>query len=218
MGDAPDLERLVGGLGDSWEIAKNTYKPYPAGIVFHAVIDACFKLRTRLNRRVDTIGSITVQGSALLLARGDRPVRNQRDARVSIHHCAVCALLLGAAGVPEFAEPIVFRPDIVSLRRKVRAELDASLPDGAARVIIHLASGETLSETVMAARGSLADPLSDLDIEAKLRACARLGGTAWNADAVIEDVWRLDALADVSSLMNLHCGPAAAVTTSRGKN
>jgi hypothetical protein len=92
----------------------------------------------------------------------------------------------------------------------VRAELDASLPDGAARVSIQLASGETLSETVMAARGSLADPLSDLDIEAKLRDCSRLGGTAWNADAVIEDVWRLDALADVSSLMNAHDGPASA--------
>jgi 2-methylcitrate dehydratase PrpD len=117
-------------------------------------------------------------------------------------------LLLGAAGVPEFAEPIVFRPDIVSLRQKVRAELDASLTDGAARVIIHLVSGETLSETVMAARGSLADPLSDLDIEAKLRECARLGGTTWNADAIIEDVWRLDALADVTSLMTSHQGLA----------
>jgi len=211
MGDEPDLERLIGGLGNSWEIARNTYKPYPAGIVFHAVIDACFKLRARLNRRVDDIASITVQGSALLLARGDRPVRNQRDARVSIHHCAACALLSGAAGVLEFAEPIVFRPDIVSLRQKVRAELDASLPDGAARVGIHLASGETLSETVMAARGSLADPLSDFDIEAKLRDCSRLGGTAWSADTVIEGVWRLDALADVSSLMNAPNGPVPAM-------
>src|SRR6195952_3292552 len=204
MGDAPDLERLVGGLGNSWEIARNTYKPYPAGIVFHSVIDACLTLRTRLNQRIDNIESITVQGSALLLARGDRPVRNERDARVSIHHCVACTLLIGAAGVPEFAEPTIFRPDIVSLRRKVRAELDASLTDGAARVIIHLASGETLSETVMAARGSLADPLSDHDIEAKLRDCARLGGTEWNADAVIENVWRLDALVDVSSLMDAH--------------
>jgi 2-methylcitrate dehydratase PrpD len=100
MGDEPDLGRLTGGLGKTWEIAKNTYKPYPAGIVFHAVIDACLALRARLN--MDDIESITVQGSALLLARGDRPVRNERDARVSIHHCAACALLLGAAGVPEF--------------------------------------------------------------------------------------------------------------------
>jgi 2-methylcitrate dehydratase PrpD len=153
-----------------------------------------------------------------LLARGDRPVRGERDARVSIHHCVACTLLLGAAGVPEFAEPMVLRPDIVSLRGKVRAELDASLPDGAARVIIHLASKETLSETVMAARGSLADPLSDHDIEAKLRECARLSGTGWNADGIIEDVWRLDALADVSSLMDSNRGPAAVMTTAREKN
>ena len=201
MGDEPDIARLTGGLGKSWEIAKNTYKPYPAGIVFHAVIDACFNLRAKLNRRIDDIADITVQGSALLLARGDRPVRNERDARVSIHHCAACALLLGLAGVPEFADAIVFRPDIVSLRQKVRAGLDASLPDGAARVIIQLTSGETFSEIVMAAKGSLADPLSDRDIEAKLRDCARLGGTDWDIDRVIDDVWRLDTLADVSGLM-----------------
>jgi hypothetical protein len=114
--------------------------------------------------------------------------------------------LLGSAGVPEFADAIVFQADIMSLRQKVRAELDASLPDGAALVSIHLASGEMLSETVMAARGSLVDPLSDHDIEAKLRDCSRLSGTAWDLDAIIEDVWRLDTLADVSSLMNAHSG------------
>jgi len=201
MGDEPDMTRLTGGLGKTWEIAKNTYKPYPAGIVFHAVIDACLNLRAKLNRRIDDIASITVQGSALLLARGDRPVRNERDARVSIHHCAACALLLGSAGVPEFTDAIVFRPDIVSLRQKVKAELDASLPDGAARVIVQLASGETSEEIVMEAKGSLADPLSDRDIEAKLRDCARLGGTDWDMNRIIDDVWRLDTLADVSSLM-----------------
>ena len=201
MGDEPDIGRLTGNLGKTWEIAKNTYKPYPAGIVFHAVIDACFSLRAKLNRPVDEMTSITVEGSTLLLARGDRPVRNERDARVSIHHCAACALLLGKAGVPEFEDATVFRPDIVALRRKVRAALDTSLPDGAARVTIQLTSGETFSEIVMAAKGSLADPLSDRDLEAKLRECARLGGSDWDPDRIIDGVWRLDTLADVSSLM-----------------
>jgi 2-methylcitrate dehydratase PrpD len=201
MGDEPDIGRLTDNLGKTWEIAKNTYKPYPAGIVFHAVIDACFNLRERLNRRIDEIASVTVQGSALLLARGDRPVRNERDARVSIHHCAACALLLGKAGVPEFEDATVFRTDIVSLREKVRAVLDASLADGAARVTIQLTSGETFGEIVIAAKGSLADPLSDRDIEAKLRECARLGGSGWDIDRIIDNVWRLDTLADVSGLM-----------------
>jgi len=204
MGDVPDLAKLTGGLGQSWEIAKNTYKPYPAGIVFHAVIDACFKLRAKLGERIDDITDIAVQGSALLLARGDRPVRNERDARVSIHHCVACALLLGAAGVSEFSDATVFRPDLVSWRGKVRAVLDPSLPDGAARVIIHLTSGEALEEIVMEAKGSLADPLSDREIEAKLRDGARLGGTDWDTERVIDAVWNLDKLKDVSDLMGTH--------------
>lgn len=204
MGDEPDMARLTGGLGQSWEIAKNTYKPYPAGIVFHAVIDACFRLRKKLDRRIDDIESITVQGSALLLARGDRVVRNERDARVSIHHCAAIALLLGAAGVPEFADAAVFRLDIVSLRQKVKASLDDSLRDGAARVMVRLHSGETFEEFVMDAKGSLADPLSDRDIEEKLRDGARLGGANWDVERVIDLVWQLDTLADVSNLMKPH--------------
>jgi 2-methylcitrate dehydratase PrpD len=201
MGDEPDLARLLDGLGQTWEIAKNTYKPYPAGIVFHSVIDACLLLRERIGRRVDQIESVTVQGSALLLARGDRPVNNERDARVSIHHCVACGLLLGTAGVVEFARETVVRPGIAQLRQKVRAELDGEMPDGAARIILRLSSGEVLTETVITPRGSLAAPLGDRDIEAKLRDGVRLGGNDWDADRVIDAVWRLDSFDDIGDFL-----------------
>lgn len=200
MGDDPDLGRLLGGLGETWEISKNTYKPYPAGIVFHAVIDACFALRSRI-ARIDQIETVTVQGSALLLARGDRPVRTERDARVSIHHCVACGLLVGAAGVSEFTRETVFRRDIAKFRDKVRAVLDDSMPDGAARVSIRLASGETVTETVMSPRGSLADPLGDRDIEAKLHDGVRDGGSSWDAERIVEAVWQLDTCDDIANLM-----------------
>lgn len=201
MGDEPDLARLLDGLGRSFEIAKNTYKPYPAGIVFHAVIDACLALRERIGRNVDQIDVVTVQGSALLLARGDRPVNNARDARVSIHHCVACGLLLGAAGVSEFESATVARADIAQLRKKVRAERDDEMPDGAARVILRLKSGEVLTETVISPRGSQAAPLSNRDIEDKLRDGVRTGGSDWDAERVIDAVWRLDATDDVGKLL-----------------
>jgi 2-methylcitrate dehydratase PrpD len=216
VGDDPDLERLLGGLGQTWEISKNTYKPYPAGIVFHAVIDACFALRRRIGGRIDRIDAVTVQGSALLLARGDRPVRNARDARVSIHHCVACGLLVGAAGVSEFTRETVIRPDIVKLREKVRAERDGSMPDGAARVSIHLASGETVTETVMSPRGSLADPLGDRDIEAKLRDGVRTGGSNWDAERIIEAVWQLDKCGDIAGLLQgMRATPASNHSSNR---
>ena len=215
MGDEPDLARLRDGLGRTWEIAKNTYKPYPAGIVFHSVIDACLVLRERIGGQVDQIESVTVQGSALLLARGDRPVNNERDARVSIHHCVACGLLLGAAGVPEFSRETVVRPDIAQLRQKVKAELDDQMPDGAACVILRLSSGEILTETVVSPRGSQAAPLGDCDLEAKLREGVRTGRSDWDADRVIDAVWRLDAADDVGNLLkSLRPGPAASLTSS----
>ncbi|MBR0840959.1 MmgE/PrpD family protein [Bradyrhizobium liaoningense] len=215
MGDEPDVARLLDGLGKTWEIAKNTYKPYPAGIVFHAVIDACLLLRERIARRGDKIESVTVQGSALLLARGDRPVNNERDARVSIHHCVACGLLLGQAGVAEFARESVVRPDIAQLRQRVRAELDDEMSDGAARVILRLSTGEVLTETVNSPRGSQVAPLGDQDLEDKLREGVRTGRSDWDASRVIDAVWRLDAVDDVGNLLqSLRPPPASRQTTS----
>ncbi|PJG54083.1 MmgE/PrpD family protein [Bradyrhizobium forestalis] len=209
MGDELDLDRLRAGLGKSWEIAKNTYKPYPAGIVFHAVIDACLRLRERIAGRAGQIESVIVQGSALLLARGDRPVNNARDARVSIHHCVACGLLLGTAGVAEFAHETVVRRDIAQFRQRVRAELDSGMPDGAARVTLRLLSGEVLTETVISPRGSQAAPLSDNDIEEKLREGARTGRSDWDADRVIDAIWWLEAADDVANLLQSLRPPSA---------
>jgi 2-methylcitrate dehydratase PrpD len=133
-------------------------------------------------------------------------VITERDARVSIHHSVACVLQRGAAGVLEFAEPVVFQPEIVGLREKVTAQMDNSLPDGAARVSIRTRSGKILSEEVMSARGSLANPLSDADIEAKLRECARSGETKWDPERLIEAIWRLETLPDIAPLGNSSSG------------
>ena len=79
-----------------------------------------------------------------------------------------------------------------------------------------LLSGETLNETVMAAHGSLADPLSDADIEAKLRTCLRHGGADWDEEGIIDAVWRLDTLDDISSLMNAPRANHSTASTGAG--
>ena len=203
MGDEPDLVALIGGLGAAWEIARNTYKPYPSGIVFHSVIDACLALRARLPGGVADIASVEVSGSALLLARGDRVVRNARDSRVSIHHAVACGLLLGAAGPREFTPDVVDDPAMAAMRAKVRPRQDPVLADGAAHVRITLQSGAVLEETVTDARGSLAAPLTDIDLEAKLREGIGQNGGRFDADALISAVWSLDTARSIAPLMAL---------------
>lgn len=200
-GDAPDLAQITEGLGTRWEIARNTYKPYPAGIVFHAVIDACLALREELGAAPDAIASVTVAGDALLLARGDRAVNNERDARVSIHHSAALGLVRGRAGVADFEMPAVTDPTLAAFRAKVLAKLDESLPRGAATVTLRLADGREFQRAVVHPRGSFERPMSDAELEEKFRDNAAIGGFAGRADAAIAALWGLDAAPDVAKLM-----------------
>jgi 2-methylcitrate dehydratase PrpD len=203
MGDEAQVKEITEGLGQRWEIACNTYKPYAAGIVFHAVIDACLELRETLGAMVAQIARVTVAGDALLLARGDRVVRNERDTRVSIHHCAGIALALGRADVADFEMPAVQDTELAALRAKVVAECDASLPRGAARVTIALANGSTHQAYVEHPRGSAERPLSDAELAAKYRANAVLGGMTSDVEAQIAALWALDQAPSTAPLMAL---------------
>jgi 2-methylcitrate dehydratase PrpD len=202
-GTQPNTEKIHSALGSAWELLKNTYKPYPSGIVLHAVIDACLELRAADHFDGEMVEEVTVFGDALLLARGDRAVRDERDARVSIHHSVAAALLTGAAGLREYSIQTVMSPALIAFRSRVKPSLDSDLPRGAARVEIRLKDGRRFATTVAKARGSLERPLSDEDIEAKFRDLATMTGAGSRANAIIQAVWELDREPDARRLIAL---------------
>ncbi len=202
MGDEPDVAAAMSGLGEQWELGLNTYKPYPAGIVMHAVVDACLALRREHGLAADRIAEVTVSGDQLLLDRGDRIVANDRDARVSIHHCAAVAFQFGRAGLWEFSEAAVLDPGVVALRALTRAQLDAGSPRGAATATVRTHDGRVLTKTVTHAKGSSVDPLSDAEIEAKVRDSAAQGHFAGRVDDAIAAVWELDTAATIDRLVS----------------
>lgn len=201
MGDDPAITEMTDGLGQRWEVLGNTYKPYPCGIVMHAVVDACLALRREHAVQAADIAEITVAGDQLLLDRGDRRVANERDARVSIHHCAAVALLFGAAGLREFSEAAVQDPAVVGLRGRVKAQLAADSPKGAATATVRLVDGRVLEATVLHAKGSTEQPLSDLEIEAKVKDLAQCGRFGGRIDDTIAAMWKIDALAGLDPLL-----------------
>jgi 2-methylcitrate dehydratase PrpD len=199
MGDIPRRGALLSGLGQSWEITKTAYKAYPCGIVLAPVIDACLELQ-RQGVRADAIDHVTVRGSSLLLERADRPVvPNDRISKLSIHHSAAIAFLYGAAGVKEFSN--IDDPAIFAFRKRVSAEVDDSIPVEAAIVTIKTNDGRTLQAHVKHARGSLQKPLTDSEIEAKVRDLAVIGGTGVDVSPLIDAVWSLDKTDDAGEMM-----------------
>lgn len=207
-GDDISIQELTGELGTRWEIGRNTYKPYPCGIVMHSIIDACLALRQEHKIEAADIASVVVRGSPLLLERGDRPVNNERDARVSIHHSVAAPFLWGAAGIREFAEAQSMSTQARALREKVRAEVDSKMPNGAAQVIIKTTAGKELEKTVINAKGSFENPLTDAEIETKTRAQASTNPAGRNIDKVIAAVWELDRAPNISGIMRDLAAPA----------
>src|SRR5438067_1257635 len=45
MGEPPNWAALLDGLGESWEVANNSIKPYPCGFVIHPLLDCALDWR-----------------------------------------------------------------------------------------------------------------------------------------------------------------------------
>ena len=66
-----------------------------------------------------------------------------------------------------------------------------------------LRSGESVSRKVDAARGSLAAPLADADLDAKLCELAAYGGSGVPAQPLIDALWALNSASDAAAPMRL---------------
>jgi len=201
LGDVPELSRITDGLGESWEILATSYKPYPCGFVIHPVLDCVLDWR-RAHPKAE-VARVVVRGNPLLAHRTDRPdVATGRESQVSVQHAVAAALVFGEAGVDQFTDACVNDPRVLALRRKVEVVRDESFSTIAAAVEI-TADGGTHRLSQTAARGSDVNPLSDGDLEQKLRTSAAALNPRHDVQPLIDAVWSLDNSGDVAGLAAL---------------
>ena len=207
VADQPNLQALEANPSWGWELMRNTYKPYPCGIVLHPVIDACLNLAGKVSGTgctLDDVKRIVIAGHPLLKQRTDRPqVANGRLSQVSAQHAVGVVLQRRRAGLDEFSDKAVSDQAVRALGATVQFADDADMPVDAARVTIEFADGSMLTEEVKAPHGSLARPMSDSDIELKLKDLCRYGKSGIDASPLIDALWSLDECDDVSTMLAL---------------
>jgi len=202
LGNEPNLSLVTDGLGDSFEIMATSYKPYPCGFVIHPVLDCV--LDWRRDHPGIEVARVVVRGNPLLAHRTDRPeISTGRESQVSVQHAVAAALVHGKAGLDQFTDACAYDPRVQALRRKVEVVRDEAFSTIAAAVEITSSDGTVHRLSQTAARGSDVNPMSDADLEQKLRAVA----SSWNPQAdvglLIDAVWSLDNSDDVSQLARL---------------
>jgi 2-methylcitrate dehydratase PrpD len=195
-----DPAELVRGLGESWELAQNAYKPYPCGIVSHPVIDACLVLRGDQRASPDAIERIELDVHPLVRTlMGNAAPKTGLEAKLSVQHCAAAALIRGEVGVREFTDACVNDSAVAALRSRVALAENPAMPKEAARVTVRLRNGSTLEKHVPHATGSLERPMTDEAIGRKFRALAEWGWPQCDTRAFIDLAWSLDKLADAGA-------------------
>lgn len=166
FGGAKDAGQLTQRLGERWEMAQVAYKPYPCGVVLHALVDACLEQREKIRNTEE----IVVALNPLAVERTDRPEpRNALEARLSAHHAVAVVALRGRAGLAEFSDAAATDPQLQAFRRRVRVVPEGRLDKMAALV--------TAGKAVISAPA--AKPLDDVRLEAKLRVLAGQRADEW---------------------------------------
>jgi len=165
-----DYSQITQGLGEHYEISLNTYKPFACGIVLHPSIDACLQLRKAHSLTPDAIQRIDLSVHPLVLElTGKREPKTGLEGKFSVYFAAAVAIAAGAAGVRQFTDEWVRRPDVVALRDRVVATVDRSIGEAQVRAVVTLKDGRRLEKFVQHAVGSVEQPMSDADLEAKVR-------------------------------------------------
>jgi 2-methylcitrate dehydratase PrpD len=199
-----DYARITGGLGETWELAANSYKPFACGIVVHPVIDACLQLRSEQRLDADRIEAIELTVHPLVLElTGKKTPRVGLEGKFSVFHSAAVAIIDGAAGEAQYSDARVADPRVVALRARVVAVVDPALAEDAAWVRISLKDGRMLERFVAHALGSLARPMSDRDLEDKFRALCAPILAAEAIERLLSACWQLEQSPDAGALARL---------------
>ncbi|MHB2169058.1 MmgE/PrpD family protein [Alsobacter sp. R-9] len=202
-----DPNEIVGGLGDTWEIALNTYKPFACGIVIHPAIDGCVQLRNRLGLTADKVQSIALKVHPLVLElTGKTAPRTGLEGKFSVYHSCAAAIVHGRCGEHEYADEVVTDPVIVGLRQKVTAVASPGIHEDQADVTLTTTDGQVHHLFVEHAIGSLHRPLTDAELDAKVTdLSAPVIGTD-GAAALIGRSRGLGSAPDVSALIAVAAG------------
>lgn len=211
-GGGYDEGAIRGKLGNPWTFMEPgvSIKPHPSGSLTHPGMTLMLSLIKRHDIRPNQVERVRVgtnqnMPNALI---HHRP-RTELEAKFSMEFCMAILLLERKAGLPEFTDEVVNRPDVQAMLQKVEfgvhPEAEAAGYDKMTTIIeIALTNGRTISGRADFGKGSPANPMSYEEVADKFRECAAF--SRWpsdRAERVIDMVKGLEDLPDVRALTAL---------------
>ncbi len=195
------LPSLVDGLGERFEILRNTYKPYPCGIVIHPIIDACLQLRREHAIDPAAVDNVRIKASPGAMALCDRRnPQNELQAHVSLYHWTAATLIRGTARIEELQDATVRDPAVAAFQDKVEVMGNTSVAADAAEVTIMLKDRRSHTCRIDHCIGSATNPMTDAQLTRKFTELAEPVIDTTRSKELVDRIWAVETMADVGDL------------------
>ena len=207
-GGIPKLDELLRGLGKTWEIETNSFKPFPCGIVCHPAIDAAIRCHDELiqthglDPRGITKVSLKVHPLVVELTSKRMP-RNGLEGKFSVFHGCAVGLLYGQAGPLQYADGMVTLQEVIDLRDKVEIMADPSLAPDEAYLSLSHSKAINLERHIRHAIGSSDVPMTDEQLSIKFVDQVELVMGEERAEMTSAAAWEIGDAQDVASMIRM---------------
>jgi 2-methylcitrate dehydratase PrpD len=210
-------EKINQGFGKTWTIVEPgvSIKPYPCGVLTHPTIDLMLKLVSENDIKPDAIEAVKVYAGSNILNPIRYPIAaNHLQAKFSLPAALAMIALNRKAGKTEFSDPFVAAAPMQAMQKNITTELDPAIEKMGfdkmrSRITIKLKNGKQVEGWADERyRGGPDNPLSDSDLEGKVRSCCE---GVMNDDLraqLIDTAWSVSDLPEASRLMQLLNGIA----------
>ena len=173
-----DASVLLRDLGTAFRGEALSYKPYPCGRPLHAAIDAALAARAQLEiERPDDIESVTIEadpaGHSDQFDRGPAKRRPTQvvEAQFAQPFLVATALVHGKVGIAEVDG--LGDASVLALSDRIAGVAREGRPKGSLSITVQRTDGRSVTVEASDPIGSPEKPLTDAQLEAKFRDCAR---------------------------------------------
>jgi 2-methylcitrate dehydratase PrpD len=212
-----DPSAIVNRLSKPWMFASpgDLIKRFPCGTIQQAFMDEMLRLIQDHKISAKDVERVEVGGnrSNLTTLFRHHPT-NALEAKFSMEFAMSILLLEGKAGLSQFTDAVVQRPDIQDMIQRVRFYVDPEFDKQASQggnfqavlveggiIQVLMKDGRTLSGRTQPAKGSPENPMSYDEVADKFRGNAEFAKwPAAKAESVIELVQSLESVSDVNRI------------------
>ncbi|HEY3073985.1 MAG TPA: MmgE/PrpD family protein [Burkholderiales bacterium] len=203
-GRKPDPEKLVAGLGETYEVLNTNIKRWSVGSPIQAPLDALLLLIQEHKFSADEVERLTVR----VAHQGANTTDNRAMPDICMQHlCAVMVLDATMSFKAAHDEKRMRDPRVLKLRKRVDLHgddaLTAAMPSRQGIVEVVLRDGTTLRHHMKAVRGTAENPMTRAEVNAKAYdLIAPVFGRA-RARRLCDAIWSLEKLGNIRKLRSL---------------